>query len=96
VVFVAGCEDGIIPYTILNGRRNAADLEEERRLFYVAVTRAAEDLFLIHCQRRTLYGADTRGSRSRFLNSIRSAVCEKLEPLGKRRPRGPRQCDLFG
>jgi ATP-dependent DNA helicase UvrD/PcrA len=95
VVFVAGCEDGIIPCTLLNGRRSS-DPEEEKRLFYVAVTRAAQELFLIHCRRRTLFGKDVSNSQSRFLSPISPSVCESLEPLAGRRPRGPRQCDLFG
>lgn len=95
VVFVAGCEDGIIPYVPFDGQRNP-DLEEERRLLYVAVTRAAESLFLIHCDHRKLYGCGESGTLSRFLSLIDPAVCELSQPLAKRRYQGPTQCDLFG
>lgn len=52
VVFIAGVEDGIIPHA-RSVEENAGDVEEERRLFYVALTRAKEKLFLTHCQKRT-------------------------------------------
>jgi DNA helicase-2/ATP-dependent DNA helicase PcrA len=67
VVFIAGCEDGVFPHsrTVEEG-----GLEEERRLFYVGVTRAMRQLYLTHARRRALFGAQSYGLRSRFLNEI--------------------------
>ena len=53
VVFITGCEDGLVPCTIM---KDGADLEEERRLFYVGMTRAKEQLFLLHARHRFLFG----------------------------------------
>jgi DNA helicase-2/ATP-dependent DNA helicase PcrA len=53
VVFIAGVEEGLVPYTI---KKDAVDVEEERRLFYVGMTRAMDELFLIHTRKRFLYG----------------------------------------
>ncbi len=53
VVFLAGAEVGLIPFTL--GHEDA-DPEEERRLFYVAMTRAKEELFVVHAKKRFLYG----------------------------------------
>jgi superfamily I DNA/RNA helicase len=67
VVFVAGAEDGLIPY-----RRpgDSGDVEEERRLLYVAMTRAKEELFLIHARRRSIFGKRGYRSPSPFLKEI--------------------------
>ena len=67
VVFIAGCEDGVFPHsrTVEEG-----GLEEERRLFYVGVTRAMRSLYLTYARRRALFGAASYGLRSRFLNEI--------------------------
>ncbi len=65
-VFVMGLEDGVFP----NQRsvaENPTALEEERRLFYVAVTRARKRLFLSYAQQRQTYGSVTRNHKSRFL-----------------------------
>ena len=51
VVFIAGCEDGIIPHA-RSLEENADNIEEERRLFYVALTRAQEKIFITSCLRR--------------------------------------------
>ncbi|HUH80104.1 MAG TPA: UvrD-helicase domain-containing protein, partial [Solirubrobacteraceae bacterium] len=66
-VFIVGCEDGVFPHsrTVEEG-----GLEEERRLFYVGVTRAMRALYLTHARRRALFGAQSYGLRSRFLDEI--------------------------
>jgi superfamily I DNA/RNA helicase len=67
-VFVVGCEDGLLPFSLLEGRW--ADTEEERRLLYVAMTRARGILFLTHAERRTIYGRTLSLPRSPFLDAI--------------------------
>ena len=68
VVFITGCEEGIFPH----GRSllNAAELEEERRLAYVGITRAKKLLYLTFAQKRTLYGSVQANPPSRFLSDI--------------------------
>lgn len=67
VVFIAGCEEGLLPLN-LGGMRS--DLEEERRLFYVGMTRAKEYLYLTNTQKRFLYGHVYQNPQSRFLSDI--------------------------
>ncbi|MEW6215273.1 MAG: UvrD-helicase domain-containing protein [Nitrospirota bacterium] len=67
VVFIAGVEEGLIPYTI---KKDNVDIEEERRLFYVAMTRAEDELFLIYARNRFLYGQRLIQSPSPFLREI--------------------------
>jgi ATP-dependent DNA helicase UvrD/PcrA len=67
VVFITGCEDGVFPHS---RALEEGGLEEERRLFYVGVTRAMRELYLTHALRRTAFGANTHGLRSRFLDEI--------------------------
>ena len=66
-VFITGLEEGLFP-----GRTSTsdADIEEERRIFYVAVTRARKQLFLLCCNRRTMWGKSEYHTPSRFLNEI--------------------------
>jgi DNA helicase II / ATP-dependent DNA helicase PcrA len=66
-VFIAGVEEGLIPYTI---NKEDVDTEEERRLFYVGMTRAMDELFLIHARSRFLYGQRNTQSPSSFLREI--------------------------
>ena len=54
-------------------------LEEERRLFYVGVTRAMRELFLTHALRRAVFGAQTYGLRSRFLDEIPAELLDEAE-----------------
>ncbi|HXY62249.1 MAG TPA: ATP-dependent helicase [Nitrospirota bacterium] len=75
VVFIAGAEDGLIPFTMT--ARNA-DLEEERRLFYVAMTRAKEELFLLHVRNRFLYGQRLSPLPSPFLMEIPDTLIERI------------------
>ncbi len=66
-VFIAGCEDGVFPHS---RAIDEGELEEERRLFYVGVTRAMRALYLTYARRRAVFGAHTNGMRSRFLDEI--------------------------
>ncbi len=73
-VFIAGMEEGIFP-----NRRSGIEpkeLEEERRLCYVGITRAMKELHLIHAQQRNLYGDFSFNPHSRFLEEIPDDLCE--------------------
>ena len=68
-VFVAGMEDGIFPH-VVNRADDPAKLEEERRLAYVAITRARKRLFLTYAATRRTYGSTQTNPRSQFVNEI--------------------------
>lgn len=74
VVFIAGMEEGIFPHsrTFLDEE----ELEEERRLCYVGITRAEKRLYLTHATMRTLYGRSTANAPSRFLREIPADVLQ--------------------
>lgn len=74
VVIVVGLEEGLFP--VGNSAQQQEDLEEERRLFYVAVTRAKEELILTNCERRYRFGELSYPTPSRFLNEIRDELLE--------------------
>ena len=76
VVFVAGCEDGLIPFH-LPGR--PCDLAEERRLFYVGITRAEEELYLCRARRRTLYGKTETRPPSPFFAGIDAMLLKAMD-----------------
>src|SRR5262249_580205 len=86
VVFITGCEDGVFPHS---RALEEGGLEEERRLFYVGVTRAMRELYLTHALRRTAFGANTHGLRSRFLDEIPEELIDhgQAEPRRARRAR---------
>ncbi|MBI3754415.1 MAG: ATP-dependent helicase [Deltaproteobacteria bacterium] len=73
-VFIAGVEDGLIPYTL---NRDDSDIEEERRLFYVGMTRAKDELFLLHVRNRFLYGKQLTQPPSPFFSEIPDEFIEK-------------------
>ena len=80
LVFVVGLEDGLFPHS-----RSAADpedLEEERRLAYVAMTRAERYLYVTHAMKRRVYGEEIASEPSQFLNEMPSELLEDLS-LGK-------------
>jgi superfamily I DNA/RNA helicase len=76
VVFICGVEDGLMPYR--SGRR-CGDLEEERRLLYVGMTRAKDELFLIHRRTSYLYGRRTNTFPSPFLSEIPEEYIRKTD-----------------
>jgi uncharacterized protein (TIGR00375 family) len=78
VVFVAGCEQGLVPFARDN--ENIDDIEEERRLFYVAMTRAMDILCLTYAGKRSIYGSIKKRQRSFFIEDIE----KKLTRMEKR------------
>ena len=73
-VFVVGMEEGIFPH--MNSLMENSELEEERRLCYVAITRAKDDLHLINARRRTLFGKEQINPVSRFISEIPADLME--------------------
>ncbi len=78
IVFIAGCEDGVFPHS---RALDEGGLEEERRLFYVGVTRAKRELYLAYARRRSVFGQATYGLRSRFLDEIPPELTDREEEL---------------
>ena len=76
VVFIPGMEEGIFPGN--QSLYSEEELEEERRLAYVGITRAKEKLYLINAQQRMLYGTTSRNMPSRFLREIPISVTEDV------------------
>ena len=68
VVFIAGLEDAIFPH--VSSIADPEEMEEERRLAYVAITRARERLYMSHALRRSLYGREQMNLPSRFLEEV--------------------------
>ena len=80
-VFVIGVEEGLFPH--LNSMNSEEELEEERRLCYVAITRARKKLYIINARSRLLYGKVSSNVPSRFISEIGDDLLdqEKKEPL---------------
>ena len=76
VVFVAGMEEGIFPHASYDG--DPAAVEEERRLAYVAITRARKKLYLTHAVTRRTFGSVQANPPSRFLNEIPASDVERV------------------
>ena len=75
-VFVAGLEDGLFPHSSIGGEDEKLRLEEERRLFYVALTRARKKVFLTLAFFRTIFGEKQANMPSRFLEDIPPELLE--------------------
>lgn len=73
-VFIVGCEEGIIPYSLY--KQNKTNIDEERRLMYVAMTRAKKYLYLTHVDKRMMRGKPLEMKRSQFLNRIEKELIE--------------------
>ena len=76
VVFVTGLEEGLFPHS--NSMFDEAELEEERRIFYVAITRAKKVLYLTNARSRVLFGKIQSNVPSRFIEEINPEDVEKL------------------
>jgi len=85
VVFIAGCEEGLIPYH--RSDQAIENLEEERRLFYVGMTRAKHQLILLRANSRFLFGKRKSTRPSRFLNDIEQALKENRHAQIKEKSR---------
>lgn len=76
-VFIVGMEEGIFPGT--RSMDTLEDMEEERRLAYVAITRAKKHLYLTYAAQRMIFGSTTRNFVSRFVKEIDSDLLEKID-----------------
>lgn len=91
VVFVVGLEEGIFPHS--RSALSLSELEEERRLMYVALTRAKQKIFLLFSEERVIYGTTQMNPPSRFLEEIPEELCVEQQEKNtdflsaKRRPR---------
>ena len=87
IVFIIGCEDGIFPHS---RAVDEGSLEEERRLAYVGITRAMRDLYITYARRRNVFGAESFGLRSRFLDEIPRELTDQPDrnAVGIGRPAG--------
>jgi DNA helicase-2/ATP-dependent DNA helicase PcrA len=81
VVFIVGCEEGLLPYQRAD---EPPDIEEERRLFYVGMTRAQQRLVLTHAKSRYLFGQQMNNPPSRYLDDIEQALKE-IKQANKRK-----------
>ncbi len=79
-VFIAGLEEGLFPHERLDDGK--IDTEEERRLFYVALTRAEKKLYLTYAHLRTIFGSQRVNLPSSFLNDISPDLVESANPHG--------------
>lgn len=89
VVFIAGAEEGITP-----SRRKDSDFEEERRLFYVGMTRAKDELYITWSAKRSLYGKEQQQTLSRFAGEIPTEHVEIVKTPGKSKPKNKSEDQL--
>jgi superfamily I DNA/RNA helicase len=84
VVFIIGCEEGLLPYQHSD---EEPDIEEERRLFYVGMTRAKHKLILTHAKSRYLFGQQMNNAPSRYLDDIDQALKEIKKSPHRKSPK---------
>ena len=93
VVFISGCEENLIPFKRRNSEQ--ADIEEERRLFYVAMTRAKERLYLTGAKKRRIYGKLEDRNISPFVADIENRLkLDETPQLKKRKKKESEQMQL--
>jgi uncharacterized protein (TIGR00375 family) len=88
VVFLAGCEDGLLPLRF-GPRPSPEETAEERRLFFVGMTRARSHLFLTHARRRAWRGSVREAEPSPFLADLEAALLDHARATARRRPQPP-------
>ncbi|GAB2580621.1 DNA helicase [Paractinoplanes abujensis] len=87
VVFLVGCEDGLLPLRWPGATPEAEELAEERRLFFVGLTRAQDRLYVSHAARRFRHGSEREQSPTPFLDVIDSGLFERLGDTVPARPK---------
>jgi DNA helicase-2/ATP-dependent DNA helicase PcrA len=87
IVFIIGCEDGLFPH---DRALDEGGVEEERRLAYVGITRAMRDLYLTYARQRNIFGRQSYGIRSRFVDEIPRELTDQPDrnAVGAGRPAG--------
>ena len=95
VVFLTGCENGTIPFA--RDGKTVEDPDEERRLFYVAMTRAKEMLYLTYARKRRIFGREQQRIRSCFIDDIEKELAryEKGKKQVKKQKSSDIQLELF-
>ncbi|HAY38504.1 MAG TPA: hypothetical protein DCY53_03650 [Desulfobacteraceae bacterium] len=94
VVFIAGCENGLLPFQPFDG--GVSDIEEERRLFYVAMTRAKERLYITFAKKRKRFGKIEKRTLSPFVQQIEKHLLTHDAAISEKRIKtGPLQLKLF-
>ena len=78
IVFIVGLNDGVLPHN--RSLDDAEEMMEERRLFYVGITRAKDRLYLLYSQQRNTYGYPDYAEPSRFLEDIPSSLLAEVQP----------------
>lgn len=76
-IYIVGCEEGIFPSK--KSSQSPQELEEERRLMYVAITRAEKHCFITNAKRRWLYGEEQKNEPSRFISDIDDEYIEEVD-----------------
>ncbi|MDY6790687.1 MAG: UvrD-helicase domain-containing protein [Thermodesulfobacteriota bacterium] len=93
VVFIAGCEKGYIPFERSGEKKT--DINEERRLFYVAMTRAKQRLYLTRAKKRTIFGKTLSRDLSPFVADIEKQLKKQETPVPQKKKNRPVQLELF-
>ncbi len=81
VVFLVGMEENLMPHRSSTG--SLQEIEEERRLLYVGITRAQDDLFMVHCESRMIFGRTEIARPSRFLEDIPRSLLQEVDVFGQ-------------
>ncbi len=93
-VFIAGCENGLVPYSLFDDKKS--DPDDEKRLLYVGMTRAKEYLYLCNARKRFLFSKEYHLQRSPFLDNIEEELTEQLKTEHKKKARKEdKQLNLF-